>query len=339
MFRIIEESGMARIGLIKAGKNNLETPAFLPVATKAVIKTLTPEEAKNAGCRAIIVNSLHVYRRAFEIVAKIGIHSFMKWDGIIFTDSGGFQSIKKFPSTSVDDGIVFSMPSGEKEMLTPEKCIEIQKRIGSDFIFVLDDCPSYPYSRKRVEKSVERTLAWAKRSEGENIFSIVHGGIYDDLRERCAKELAKMDFYGYAIGGLCIGEEKKDMIRMVEITTRFLPYDKPRHLMGVGSPEDIERCVKYGIDIFDSAFPTRNARHGTIFTSRGKIGLGKKKIKGDAIDENCNCYTCSNFSLDYLNYLFMEKELLAQRLATIHNIYFMNKFMENLREKIKEGKI
>ena len=339
MFRIIEESGMARIGLIKAGKNNLETPAFLPVATKAVIKTLTPEEAKNAGCRAIIVNSLHVYRRAFEIVAKIGIHSFMKWDGIIFTDSGGFQSIKKFPSTSVDDGIVFSMPSGEKEMLTPEKCIEIQKRIGSDFIFVLDDCPSYPYSRKRVEKSVERTLAWAKRSEGENIFSIVQGGIYDDLRERCAKELAKMDFYGYAIGGLCIGEEKKDMIRMVEITTRFLPYDKPRHLMGVGSPEDIERCVKYGIDIFDSAFPTRNARHGTIFTSRGKIGLGKKKIKGDAIDENCNCYTCSNFSLDYLNYLFMEKELLAQRLATIHNIYFMNKFMENLREKIKEGKI
>ncbi|MBC7081466.1 MAG: tRNA guanosine(34) transglycosylase Tgt [Thermoplasmatales archaeon] len=339
MFRIVEENGMARIGLIKVGSNTLETPAFLPVATKGAIKTLTPEEAKEAGCKAIIVNSLHIYRRAFEIVCEKGIHSFMKWDGIIFTDSGGFQSIKKFPSRTIDEGIIFSMPDGSKEIFTPEKCIEIQKKMGSDFIFMLDDCPSYPYSKKRVEKSVERTISWAKRSYGENVFSIVQGGIHEDLRERCAKELAKMDFYGYAIGGLCIGEEKKDMIRTVEFTTRYLPYEKARHLMGVGAPEDIEACVRYGIDIFDSAFPTRNARHGTIFTSKGKLTLGKKKIRGDEIDENCNCYTCRNFSLDYLNYLFMENEMLAQRLATIHNIYLMNKFMENLREKIKEGKI
>ncbi|MEM1514370.1 MAG: tRNA guanosine(34) transglycosylase Tgt [Candidatus Thermoplasmatota archaeon] len=339
MFRIVEECGTARTGLIKVGKITLETPAFLPVATKGVIKTLTPEEAKKAGCKAIIVNSLHIYRRAFEIVCKQGIHSFMKWEGIIFSDSGGFQSIKNFPSHTIDEGIIFSMPDGAKEILSPEKCIEIQKKIGSDFIFMLDDCPSYPYSKKRVEKSVERTISWAKRSIGDNIFSIVQGGIYEDLREKCAKELAKIDFYGYAIGGLCIGEEKKDMIKIVEFTANLLPYEKPRHLMGVGSPEDIEICVKYGIDIFDSAFPTRNARHGTIFTSKGKISLGKKKIKGDAIDENCNCYACNNFSLDYLNYLFMENEMLAQRLATIHNLYFMNKFMENLREKIKEGKI
>jgi len=339
MFRIVEESGNARNGLIKVGNTTLKTPVFLPVATKGAIKTLTPEEAKKAGCKAIIVNSLHIYRRAFETVCRQGIHSFMGWDGIIFTDSGGFQSIKKFPARAIDEGIIFSMPDGSKEIFTPEKCIDVQKKIGSDFIFMLDDCPSYPYSRKRVEKSVERTISWAKRSSGENVFSIVQGGIYEDLRERCAKELAKMDFYGYGIGGLCIGEEKKDMIRTVEVATRFLPYDKPRHLMGVGSAEEIEICVRYGIDIFDSAFPTRNARHGTIFTSKGKIGLGKKKIKGDAIDEDCNCYTCSNFSLDYLNYLFMENEMLAQRLATIHNIYFMNRFMENLREKIKEGKI
>ena len=339
MFKIVEENGMARTGILKAHGVSLETPAFLPVATKACIKTITPAEAKEAGSKAIIVNALHIYRRAMDIVSKIGVHSFMRWDGIIFSDSGGFQSIKKFPSEVKEEGIVFSMPDGKKEIFTPEKCIEVQEKIGSDFIFALDDCPSYPYSRRRVEKSVERTLLWAERSQGERNFAIVQGGIYSDLREKCAHRLASMDFYGYAIGGLCIGEPKQEMIAVVEKTANLLPKDKPRHLMGVGSPEDIEKCVKYGIDIFDSAFPTRNARHGTIFTSKGKINLGKKKVRGEVIDDECNCFTCRNFSLDYLNYLFKEKEPLALRLATIHNLHFMNSFMEKIRERIKEGSL
>ena len=272
-----------------------------------------------------------------DVVTKVGIHKFMKWHGIIFSDIGGFQSIKNFPAKINNEGIIFRMPDGKEEIFTPKKCMEVQDRMGSDFVFALDDCPSYPYSKKRVEKAVERTIKWAIDCQGKNRFAIIQGGIYEDLRKYCAKKLASLDFFGFAIGGLCIGEEKQEMIKMVEITAKNLPFNRPRHLMGVGSPDDIAKCVKYGIDIFDSAFPTRNARHGTIFTSRGKINLGKKKVKGDTIDDECSCYTCKNFSLDYLNYLFKEKEPLAMRLATIHNLHFMNKFMEKLREEIKNA--
>ncbi len=334
-FEIVQENEKGRVGILKARGIKIETPTFLPVATKACIKTITPEEAKKIGYDAIIVNALHIYRRAMNIVGRIGIHNFMKWHGIIFSDSGGFQSIKKFPAKIVEEGITFKMPNGKEEIFTPKKCMEVQDKIGSDFAFALDDCPSYPYGRKRVEKSVERTIRWAKDCQGENRFAIIQGGIYKDLREYCAKKLSKMNFFGFAIGGLCIGEDRRDMIEIVKFTAKNLPSNRPRHLMGVGSPEDILECVKYGIDIFDSAFPTRNARHGTIFTSKGKINLGKKKVKGDEIDENCNCYTCRNFSLDYLNYLFKEREQLAMRLATIHNLYYINDFMKKIRDEIK----
>ncbi|RLF46770.1 MAG: tRNA guanosine(34) transglycosylase Tgt [Thermoplasmata archaeon] len=336
MFEIIAEKGRARAGVIKVGNVILETPIFLPVATKACIKTITPCEAKEVGCKAIIVNALHIYRKAYDIVCRAGLHKFMRWDGIIFTDSGGFQSIKKFPAYANDEGIIFKMPDGSEEIFTPEKSIEVQEKIGSDFMFALDDCPSYPYSRERAEKAVERTIKWAERCQGKRTFAILQGGIYEDLRRLCIKKISAMNFFGFAIGGLCIGEPKEEMHRMVDITTKLLPREKPRHLMGVGSPEDIVECVKKGIDIFDSAFPTRNARHGTILTSRGKINLGKRKVKGDAIDEECSCYTCKNFSLDYLNYLFKEKEPLGMRLATLHNLFFMNKLMERIREEIKE---
>lgn len=339
MFEVEAESGNARTGTIKTQKFSIKTPVFLPVATKASVKTLTPEEAKKAGCEAIIVNALHIYRKAFNIVERIGLHEFMKWDGIIFTDSGGFQSIKKFPAYAHDEGIFFKMPDGKDEIFTPEKSIEVQKKIGSDFLFALDDCPSYPYTRKRIEKAVERTLKWAKKCQGERIFAIVQGGIFEDLRKYCAEELSKLNFFGFAIGGLCIGEPKDKMLKIIEKTALHLPYEKPRHLMGVGSPEDIISCVKNGIDIFDSAFPTRNARHGTILTSKGKINLGKKKVKGENIDDECECYACRNFSLDYLNYLFKEKEMLGQRLATIHNLYFMNNLMKRIREDIEDCKI
>ena len=339
MFEVIAEINRARIGKIKIGRKEIDTPAFLPVATKGCIKTLTPEEVKKIGIKAIIVNALHLYRRAMPLVEKVGIHNFMKWNGIIFSDSGGFQSIKRFPAKVTDEGIVFKMPDGKNELFTPEKCIEVQRKIGSDFMFCLDDCPAYPYSRKRVKKAVERTIEWAQKCQGENVFAILQGGIYDDLRKECIKKISHLEFYGFAIGGLSIGEKRGEMLKIVDLTTKMLPVEKPRHLMGVGSPEDIIDCVKYGVDIFDSAFPTRNARHGTIFTSSGKINLGKKKVEGDEIDKECKCYTCKNFSLDYLNYLFKEKEQLAMRLATIHNLYFMQRFMEEVREKIEEGKI
>jgi len=335
MFEITAENGRARCGVLRAGGHSIETPAFLPVATKAFIKTLTPNEAKETGVEAIIVNALHIYRKIFDAVVERGLHDFMKWDGIIFTDSGGFQSIKKFPARITDDGVLFSMPDGNQEIFTPEKSMEVQRAIESDFLFALDDCPSYPYTRRRAEEAVERTIRWAERCQGERNFAILQGGVYADLRKKCAREIAEMDFFGFAMGGLCIGEPKEEMHYMVEVTTPLLPEEKPRHLMGVGSPEDIMACVKKGIDIFDSAFPTRNARHGTIFTSHGKINLGKGNVRGDAIDEECNCYTCRNFSLDYLNYLFREKESLGMRLATIHNLAYMNDLMTKIREEIR----
>jgi queuine tRNA-ribosyltransferase len=336
MFEIINEKGKARTGRIKINNTIIETPVFLPVATKACIKTLTSFEAQEIGINAIIVNALHIFRRAYDIVSCIGLHKFMGWKGIIFTDSGGFQSIKKFPAKVIEDGVIFRMPDGKEEIFTPEKTIEVQKRLGSDFLFALDDCPSYPYSKDRVRCAVERTVKWAERCQGKSNFVILQGGIYPELRRQCIKHVSHLDFYGYAIGGLCIGEHKEDMHKIVKITTDVLPAEQPRHLMGVGSPEDIKQCVNQGIDIFDSAFPTRNARHGTILTSQGKLNLGKKKIKGDVIDASCDCFTCKHFSLNYLNYLFKEKEPLAMRLATIHNLTFMKNFMQTMRQNISE---
>jgi len=337
MFEIIAEHGNARVGLLKTPHGNFETPIFLPVATKAVIKTLTPEEAWNAGCRGIIVNALHLYRRGLDKIERAGgIHKFMGWKGFVVSDSGGFQPIKKFPSEVGNDGIAFSMPDGTSDIFTPEKSIEMQEKIGVDIALSLDDCPSYPYTRERVVESVNKTIEWASRCQGKRRVAILQGGTFREERIRCAKAIADMEFDGFAIGGLCIGEPKEEMHRMVEATLPYLPKNKPRHLMGVGSAEDIIRGIKMGIDIFDSAFPTRNARHGTIFTDKGRINLGRAKVKGDVIQEGCECYTCRNFSLDYLNHLFKEKDPLGPRLATIHNLFFTNKIVEEAREKIKE---
>lgn len=333
MFEIKYENGKARYGILKANIS-VETPVFVPVATKGAIRTLLPEEAWNVGTRIVIANALHLYMRAMPLLEG-GIHKFMKWDGLILTDSGGFQSIKNFPAKVTDEGVAFTMPDGKVEIFTPEKSIEIQRKIGSDFAYMLDDCPKYPYGRKRVAKAVKRTIEWARRSQGKDVFAILQGGIDEGLRKKCASEIAKMDFAGYAIGGLSIGEPKEMMHRMVEVTVPLLQKEKPRHLMGVGSPEDVIEGVKNGIDIFDSAFPTRNARHGTIYTTKGKINLKRSGLRG-SIDDECDCYTCKNYSLEHLSYLFREKEQLALRLATIHNLRYMNRLMERIREEIKE---
>jgi len=329
MFKVIY-GDKPRIGMLHAHGISIETPVFLPVATKGCVKTLLPDEVWREGTKAIIVNALHLYMKAFDMIDSI--HEFMGWNGIIFTDSGGFQSIKNFPAKVDDRGIVYKI-NGREEVFTPQKSIEVQKAMKSDFIFMLDDCPPYPHGRKRAKKSVERTIRWAEKSQGEKNFAILQGGIYDDLRLKCIEKIKEMEFFGYAIGGLSIGEPKEKMHHIVALTTKNLPEEKPRHLMGVGTPEDIIKAVKNGVDIFDSAFPTRNARHGVIYTTRGKIKL--KKAKGDVIDEECDCYTCRNFSLDYLSYLYREKEMLALRLASIHNIRYMNRLMERIREEIK----
>lgn len=339
MFEVVERHGGARIGRLETAHGTLETPAFLPVATKGVVKTLTPEEVWATGSRGIIVNALHLYRRGMDRILQAGgIHSFMGWPGVVASDSGGFQSIKQFPSQVNSEGITFAMPDGSRDIFTPEKSLAVQEALGVDFAYALDDCPPYPASQERVMQAVDITIAWARRSQGDRRFAILQGGVCARQRVRCARALAPLHFDGFAIGGLCIGEPKEDMHRMVEVTVPHLPEDKPRHLMGVGSAEDIRRAVGAGVDIFDSAFPTRNARHGTVFTLQGRINLGRATVEGREIQPGCTCYTCRHFTLDYLNHLFREKDPLGPRLATIHNVFYINQVMEAIREEIKEGR-
>ena len=339
MFEITAEQDTARAGVLHTRHGNIETPVFLPVATKGAIKTLTPGEAWHTGSRMLIVNSLHLYRRGMPRIQRAGgIHAFMQWDGAIVSDSGGFQLIKQFPCDIVPEGVQFTMPDGTLDIFTPEKSIKVQEQLGVDIALALDDCPSYPAKPDRVATAVDTTIAWAERCQGPDRFAILQGGALEEERVRCARAIADMDFDGYAIGGLCIGEPQEAMHRMVEVTLPHLPKEKPRHLMGVGSPEDIWRGVAAGVDIFDSAYPTRNARHGTIFTSQGRINLGRAKATGDVIDETCECYACRHFSLDYLNHLFREKDPLGARLATIHNLTHVNRVVAAARECILAGK-
>ena len=301
MFEIVATANKARAGILMTKHGKVETPLFLPVATKACVKTLTPQEAWDAGCRGIIINSLHLYRRGISYVEQAGsVHSFMNWKGFVVSDSGGFQSIKKFPCAANDDGVIFKMHDGEEMLFTPEIAMDIQARLNVDIAMALDDCVSYPSSKNRVATAVDRTIKWAPRCQGKERFAILQGGIHEKERVRCAKTLSRMNFDGFAIGGLCIGEPKRMMHRMVRATLPHIPEEKPRHLMGVGSPQDIVECIRMGIDIFDSAFPTRNARHGTVFTEEGTMNLGRAKVKGDVIQKGCECYTCNNFSLSYL---------------------------------------
>ncbi len=339
MFEVTARQGDARAGVLHTPHGDVETPVFLPVATKAAVKTLTPEEAWTAGSRMLIVNALHLYRRGMDRIKSAGgIHRFMQWDGAVVSDSGGFQLIKQFPCNIVDDGVQFTMPDGTRDLFTPEKSIRMQEQLGVDIALALDDCPSHPAEPDRVTAAVDTTVRWAERCQGPGRFAILQGGTIEAERVRCAQAIAGMDFDGYAIGGLCIGEPKETMHRMVAATLPHLPQGKPRHLMGVGSPADIWRAVAAGVDLFDSAYPTRNARHGTIFTSHGKINLGRAKTTGSVIDDRCDCYTCRRFSLDYLNHLFREKDPLGMRLATIHNLTHVNRVVTAARERILAGK-
>ena len=347
----VENSTQARLGHIETNYGTYETPMFMPVGTKATVKGVTPLELKEMKAGIILANTYHLWLRpGSELIKKAGgLHTFMGYDGPILTDSGGFQvfSLAR-PKDITEEGVKFkSHIDGTPLFLTPEKSIAIQNDLDSDIAMSFDECIAYPAEYKYVKESVERTLRWAKRgkdvfnNERQSLFGIVQGGEYEDLRKHCALELTKMDFDGYSIGGTSVGESKETMYKMVEYSTKYLPDNKVRYLMGVGDPIDIIEGVIRGVDIFDCVLPTRIARHGNAFTKYGKINLKNLKYKEDfhSLEDNCDCYTCKNFTKAYLRHLITTKEMLGCTLLSIHNLRFLVRLTEDLRECIKNDNI
>ena len=343
-----EKDSNARLGKIITNYGKYDTPMFMPVGTLANIKTLVPEEVKKEGAGIILSNTYHLWLRPGDEIVKMagGLHKFMNYDGPILTDSGGFQvfSLAK-PKDISEEGVKFkSHIDGSKLFLTPEKSIQIQNNLDSDIAMSFDECPPASASYKYMKNSVERTLRWADRgkkvhsNEKQALFGIVQGGAYEDLRKFSAQETVKMDFDGYSIGGVANdGESKDDMYKAIDYSIPYLPENKVRYLMGVGEPIDILEGVMRGIDIFDCVLPTRIARHGNAFTRCGKINLRNSKYKMDfsSIDENCDCYACKHYTKAYIRHLIVSKEVLAGRLLSIHNIRFLIKLTEEIRESIK----
>ncbi len=340
----------ARAGELTTANGIIDTPAFMPVATKGVVKTLIPEELYDMGTQALISNAFHLFLSpGMEVIRKSGsLYEFMHWKRAIFTDSGGFQMIRRdFPFKMTDEGITYKNPrDGKKYTYTPEICLENQKLMRSDVAMILDACPAYGNEYSVVEASVKRTVQWANMSKnvelnkGQLVFAILQGGTFAELRRRCADELIELDFDGYGIGGLSIGEPKELMTEVLKYNVPLVPEDKPHYLMGVGSPAELLGAIEYSIDIFDSTFPTRNARHKTLMTSKGSIDIARGKFALDfaPIDEDCGCYTCKNYTRAYLHHLFKETELLALRLASIHNLHFIQSILQGAREAILEDR-
>ena len=347
-----DENSNARYGSLQTNYGTFETPMFMPVGTKATVKSLTPEELKEAHSGIILSNTYHLWLRPGEdIVDKAGgLHKFMNYDGPILTDSGGFQVfslVKNKEKDITEEGVHFkSHIDGSKLFLTPEKSIQIQNKLDSDIAMSFDECPPYPVSYEYMKKSVERTLRWATRGKkahsnpNQSLFGIVQGGEFEDLREYSCKETVKLDFDGYSIGGTSVGEDKDTMYKMIDYGIKYLPTDKVRYLMGVGDPIDIIEGVIRGVDIFDCVLPTRIARHGQAFTREGKINFNNAKYKEDfsPVEESCDCYTCKNYTKAYVRHLITTDEMLGGRLLSIHNIRFLIKLTEELREAIKENR-
>lgn len=340
----------ARLGRITLKKGVIDTPQFMPVGTLATVKSLTKEDLESIGAQIILANTYHLFLRpGHDLIEEAGgLHKFMNWDKPILTDSGGFQVFSLAKLRKIDDeGVSFqSHIDGSALRLTPKKVIDIQKSLGSDIMMPLDECPPHDADYDYVKKSLDLTLRWAKISkdykdslniEDSALFGIVQGGMFKDLREDSAKRLSEMDFPGYSIGGLSVGEEKNLMYDMAEVSAKNLPEDKPRYLMGVGTPEDLIECVERGIDMFDCVMPTRNARNGLLFTSKGKVSIKNAKYERDftTLDENCGCYVCKNYTKSYLRHLYMSKEILSSRLNSMHNLYYYIKLMDGIREAIK----
>jgi queuine tRNA-ribosyltransferase len=347
--RILKTCGKARAGELSTQHGIIKTPVLCPVGTQGSVKTLTPQDLRDVGMHMILANTYHLYLRpGIPTIEKLGgLHKFMNWDGAILTDSGGYQlySLSKLRQIN-DEGVIFqSHIDGSRHEFTPELAIQYQESLGSDIIMVLDECIDHNESRERVRAAMERTHQWAERclqahqKQGQALYAIVQGGLFPDLREQSAKYLTALKFDGYALGGLSIGEPKQVTFDITEQTTALLPPDKPRYLMGVGAPEDVVECVARGIDIFDCAMPTRVARNGALYTRAGRVDIENAVYSQQAgpIENTCHCYTCSNFSAAYLHHLFRSKELLAYRLATIHNLAFMSNLVQDVRNSILDG--
>lgn len=339
----------ARLGKIRTDHGEIHTPVFIPVGTQATVKALTPEALRDLGADIILSNTYHLYLRpGHELIKGLGgLHKFMHWDYPLLTDSGGFQVYSIGANQKVhEEGIHFqSHLDGSRHVLSPELCMDIQEALGSDIAMCLDECVPYPATYAYTEDSLERTTRWAKRcqdSKRENeqaLFGIVQGGMFKDLRERSARLLVDMNFDGYAVGGLSVGESTSLMLEMVEHTVAHLPEQKPRYLMGVGRPGDMIEAVKRGIDMFDCVLPTRNARNGMLFTRAGSIVIknAKHKREDKPIDPHCRCYTCQHYSRAYLHHLFLAREILSSVLNTIHNLSHYLNLMADMRASIQDG--
>lgn len=379
-YKVIAPSkkSQARLGVLLTAHGLVQTPVFMPIATRGAVKTLTPDEIHATGAQLILSNTYHLWQRpGLPVIKKTGgLHAFMGWSGPVLTDSGGYQVFSLARSRKITErGVQFTSDiDGQKHLLTPEKAMEIQHTLGSDIVMSLDECPPYPSTRAYAERSLALTTRWAKRGQTRNLelgtknngskskvhgspllFGIVQGSVYKDLREQSAKELVGLGFDGYAIGGLAVGEPTERMYQAIEWVEPLLPENKPRYLMGVGYPEQIIEAVKRGVDMFDCVLPTRNARHGSLFYFKyqssnikdlnsqfyREILIRQARYATDIKppDPHCDCYTCRYFSRAYLRHLFMSGDPLGQRLATIHNVHFYMALMGLIREHIKKGKL
>jgi queuine tRNA-ribosyltransferase len=339
----------ARAGELVTPHGVVQTPVFMPVGSQGSVKTLTPEEVRDTGMNMLLANTYHLYLRpGIPVVEKAGgLHKFMGWDGPILTDSGGYQVFSLAGLRRVsDEGVVFrSHIDGSEHTFTPELAVQYQESLGADIIMAFDECSAADSSYARVEQALQRTHRWAERClkaqrrSDQALYGIVQGGVFLELRRRSVGFLTALDFPGYAIGGLSVGEPKQSTYSVAGETAALLPEDRPRYLMGVGSPEDLVECASRGIDIFDSALPTRVARNGALYTPSGRVNIlnGRFSEMLQPIDTTCNCYTCRAFSAAYLHHLFKARELLAYRLATIHNLTFISNLMRRMREAILDG--
>ena len=346
----VDKNCGARYGILHTPHGDVEVPMFMPVGTLATVKTLSPEEVKSLGAGVILSNTYHLHLRPGEdIVAKAGgLHKFMNYDGPILTDSGGFQVFSLAENRKIsEEGVVFkSHLNGDRMLFSPETVMDIEEKLGADIIMAFDECIPYPVDEKYVKNSVERTLRWAKRCkeahkrEDQALFGIVQGGEYEEHRKHCAEELAKMDFPGYSIGGTSIGEPKDVFSKMVDYSVKYLPPEKPRYLMGVGSLDFIFEGIEKGVDMFDCVLPTRIARHGALMTSKGRVNIRDAKYKEDftPLDDECDCYTCKNYTKAYLRHLYVADETFGKRLLSMHNIRFLIHMMEEARKAIKEDR-
>ncbi len=374
-FDIIKTDGDSRVCLMETQKGIINTPAFMPVGTLGTVKAMSPDELKEMGAEIILCNTYHLYLRpGHEVISALGgIHKFMNWDYPILSDSGGFQVFSLSALRKIEEkGVHFkSHLDGSMHFIGPKEAMEIQSLLGSDIAMVLDDCTPFPSTYEYASESLERTIKWAKECKeyhekikdvgqippnppllkgGERglynhesvrqLFGIIQGSLFEDLRKKSAEELQNIGFDGYAVGGLSVGEPKEEMHRMIYFTAPLLPAEKPRYLMGIGELKDVLAAVEAGFDMFDCVMPTRNARNGTLFTSSGKISIKREEFKADRgpLDPVCNCYTCRNYSRGYLRHIFLSKEILSMRLNTIHNLFFYLNFFRNMRKSISEGK-